>query len=90
MQKNGFNWRYRLKDPAHFEADPKKNGYRSARQAIKHTQSTCDVKLAKASKGAQQKKINGRVSVTRSTAKSQLSVRRAVAKTTRHTLKARA
>jgi len=46
MRKNGFNWRYRLADPAHFEADPKKHGYRNVKQAIKQSQSTCQVKLA--------------------------------------------
>jgi D-alanyl-D-alanine carboxypeptidase-like protein len=45
MQKNGFKWRYGLADPAHFEADPTKHGYRSAAQAIKKSQSTCQLKL---------------------------------------------
>jgi LAS superfamily LD-carboxypeptidase LdcB len=45
MEKNGFNWRYGLKDPAHFEADPKKAGYKNLHQAIKKTQSKCSVKL---------------------------------------------
>ena len=47
MRKNGFNWRYGLRDPVHFEADPRKHGYRSVKQAIRRTQSTCTVKLAK-------------------------------------------
>src|SRR5713226_7845652 len=47
MRKNGFNWRYRLADPAHFEADPKKHGYRNVQQAITRTQTTCQVKLAR-------------------------------------------
>lgn len=34
MKKHGFNWRYGLKDPAHFELDPKVAGYRSEKQAI--------------------------------------------------------
>jgi D-alanyl-D-alanine carboxypeptidase-like protein len=46
MRKNGFNWRYRLADPAHFEADPKKHGYRNTKQAIAQSQATCQVKLA--------------------------------------------
>jgi LAS superfamily LD-carboxypeptidase LdcB len=50
MAKHGFNWRYGLADPAHFEADPRKAGYRSAAQAIKRTQQTCQVKLAAANK----------------------------------------
>lgn len=45
MEKNGFTWRYGLKDPAHFEADPRKAGYQSLNQAIKKTQSKCSVKL---------------------------------------------
>jgi hypothetical protein len=48
MKKNGFNWRYGLADPVHFEADPRNYGYRSVRQAIKRTQTTCQVKFAKA------------------------------------------
>lgn len=47
MRKNGFNWRYGLADPAHFEADPRKYGYHSAKEAIAKTQSTCQVRLAK-------------------------------------------
>lgn len=47
MRKNGFKWRYGLADPAHFEADPKKYGYRTAEQAISRTQSTCQVRLAR-------------------------------------------
>jgi hypothetical protein len=45
MEKNGFNWRYGLKDPAHFEADPRRVGYRNLNHAIKNTQSKCTVKL---------------------------------------------
>jgi D-alanyl-D-alanine carboxypeptidase len=47
MRKNGFQWRYGLKDPAHFEANPRRYGYRSAKQAISRSQSICDVKIAK-------------------------------------------
>lgn len=47
MRKNGFNWRYGLADPAHFEADPRKYGYHNAKEAIVKTQSTCQVRLAK-------------------------------------------
>lgn len=46
MKKHGFNWRYGLADPVHFEADPRKHGYRDARQAITRTQTTCQVRLA--------------------------------------------
>ena len=47
MHKNGFNWRYGLADPVHFEADPRKHGYRSVQEAITRTQTTCQVRLAK-------------------------------------------
>lgn len=95
MRKNGFNWRYQLADPAHFEADPKKHGYRNARQAIAHTQTTCTVKLAKLAKATNhtpQKKAATKVSVDRSRApaKTQLSARRAATKLPRHSVKARA
>jgi D-alanyl-D-alanine carboxypeptidase len=52
MRKNGFKWRYGLKDPAHFEADPTHKGYRSVQQAIHKNQTTCTVNLAKAPKSA--------------------------------------
>ena len=90
MRKNGFNWRYQLKDPAHFEADPQKHGYRSAKQAIAHTQTTCTVKFGKLAKGAPQKKTTTKVSVIRnnSVPKSQLSAQRPESKSPRHTVKA--
>jgi len=47
MKKNGFNWRYGLRDPVHFEADPTKHGYRSVKAAIKRSQTTCSLRLAK-------------------------------------------
>jgi len=47
MKKNGFNWRYGLRDPVHFEADPTKHGYRSVKSAIKRSQTTCSLRLAK-------------------------------------------
>jgi hypothetical protein len=56
MQKNGFRWRYGLADPAHFEADPKRAGYRNARQAIRRSQGICDARLTaykKAGRGHQ-------------------------------------
>ena len=52
MRKNGFNWRYGLKDPAHFEADPTRKGYRNVKQAINKNQTMCTVKLARAQKPA--------------------------------------
>jgi hypothetical protein len=50
MRKNGFAWRYGLSDPVHFEADPRRHGYRNTKQAIKVNQNRCSVKVVKASK----------------------------------------
>jgi hypothetical protein len=50
MEKNGFDWRYGLADPAHFEIAPQRVGYRSVKHAIKRSQSTCQVRLASARK----------------------------------------
>jgi hypothetical protein len=50
MKKHGFNWRYGLNDPVHFEANPQRYGYRSVKQAIKRNQTVCEVKLARAKK----------------------------------------
>jgi hypothetical protein len=50
MQKNGFKWRYGLADPAHFEADPRKNGYPSVKAAIRKNQNSCSVKSFAGSK----------------------------------------
>jgi hypothetical protein len=92
MHKNGFNWRYRLADPAHFEADPKKHGYRNAKQAIARTQSTCQVKVANLAKVTSQKKATSKVSVNRShtPAKTELSAQGPATRTPRHAAKARA
>jgi LAS superfamily LD-carboxypeptidase LdcB len=38
MRKHGFNWRYGLKDPAHFELSPQRAGYRTEKAAIKASQ----------------------------------------------------
>jgi D-alanyl-D-alanine carboxypeptidase len=62
MKKNGFNWRYGLADPVHFEADPTKYGYRSVRHAIRKTQTTCQVRLAKSTAT---KKPTGKVAASR-------------------------
>jgi LAS superfamily LD-carboxypeptidase LdcB len=35
MRRHGFNWRYGLKDPAHFELSPRLAGYRTEKAAIK-------------------------------------------------------
>lgn len=34
MQKHGFQWRYGLKDPAHFELEPRVAGYKTEKAAI--------------------------------------------------------
>ena len=48
MKRHGFSWRYGLADPVHFEADPRRYGYRTVKEAIRRTQNTCQVQLAKA------------------------------------------
>ncbi len=35
MRRHGFNWRYGMKDPVHFEINPHRAGYRSERVAIR-------------------------------------------------------
>lgn len=47
MERHGFNWRYGLSDPPHFEANPKKHGYRTVAQAIRKTQTTCQYRFSK-------------------------------------------
>jgi len=55
MRKHGFSWRYGLADPAHFEIDPRRYGYRSAQQAIKRSQSQCQTRyIARAGRGSTQ------------------------------------
>ncbi len=34
MRRHGFQWRYGLKDPAHFELEPRQVGYKNKRHAI--------------------------------------------------------
>ncbi len=38
MQKHGFKWRYGLKDPVHFELEPRVAGYKSEKAAIASAQ----------------------------------------------------
>lgn len=53
MRKHGFSWRYGLADPAHFEINPTKYGYRSAQQAISRSQSQCQTRyIARAGKAS--------------------------------------
>jgi hypothetical protein len=47
MSKHGFKWRYKLADPAHFEAEPRKYGYRSLEQAIRYNQTHCSTNIIK-------------------------------------------
>jgi hypothetical protein len=48
MNKHGFKWKYGLRDPVHFEADPKAHGYRDLKQAIHVTQTRCEARIAAA------------------------------------------
>jgi hypothetical protein len=41
MERHGFDWKYGLADPVHFEASPREHGYRSLKQAIQVTQTRC-------------------------------------------------
>ncbi len=89
MKKNGFNWRYGLADPVHFEADPRKHGYRSVREAITRTQTTCQVRLAK---NKTHKKATNKVAAVRVhvPAKARLSAEANSTKPRRHMGKVRA
>jgi LAS superfamily LD-carboxypeptidase LdcB len=85
MRKNGFNWRYGLSDPAHFEADPRKHGYRTVAQAINRTQTTCQLGLAR-SKARKVSSNKATASRSRSLAKSRSQVEATAAKT-RHPMR---
>ena len=89
MKKNGFNWRYGLADPVHFEADPRKHGYRSVQEAIARTQTTCQVKLTKSKT---HKKSANRVAASRphGPAKARLSAKGSSTKARSQAVKARA
>ena len=64
MERHGFNWRYGLADPVHFEADPREAGYRNLQQAIHVTQTRCQAgQLARAA--AHQKGLEKRTSPMR-------------------------
>lgn len=60
MKKHGFNWRYGLRDPVHFEANPRRFGYRSVKHAINRNQTVCDVKLARGKKQVRRSRGNVR------------------------------
>jgi len=64
MERHGFNWKYGLADPVHFEADPRDAGYRNLQQAIHITQTRCQAgQLARAA--AHQKGFERRPSPVR-------------------------
>jgi hypothetical protein len=88
MRKNGFKWRYGLADPAHFEADPRKHGYRSVKQAIKKTNSTCQVNLAR--NKAHPAKSGNKVGTNRTEPSSRTRASAETARLHRHTGKVRA
>jgi LAS superfamily LD-carboxypeptidase LdcB len=58
MRKHGFNWRYGLKDPAHFEINPRRAGYRSGQAAInaRHRRYTAKYSLRLASRRARSRR----------------------------------
>ena len=87
MKKNGFNWRYGLADPVHFEADPKKHGYRNVEQAITRTQTTCQVRFAKHDV---HKKTVSKISSARAPVRARLSAEASSTKTRRHAGRVRA
>jgi len=62
MGEHGFKWKYGLRDPVHFEADPREHGYRNLQEAIHMTQTRCDAKLAAAKIAARGKKGSPEVS----------------------------
>src|SRR5260370_37407809 len=45
MEKHGFDWKYGLADPVHFEANPREHGERNLKQAIHVTQNRCQATL---------------------------------------------
>lgn len=46
MSRHGFNWKYGMSDPVHFEANPKAHGYHNLKQAIRTNQTRCDAGTA--------------------------------------------
>jgi stress response protein YsnF len=91
MRKNGFKWRYGLADPAHFEADPRKHGYRTVQQAITRTRTTCQLNLAK--NKAQLNKIAANKAGTsrvQAPARVRVPVEAAETRARRHTVRVRA
>ena len=65
MKRHGFNWRYGLNDPVHFEANPQSYGYKSVKQAIKRNQTVCEVKLAREAKRPARLNANAKARLAR-------------------------
>lgn len=87
MKKNGFHWKYGLADPVHFEADPRRHGYRSVQQAIARAQTTCQVQFAK---NIAHKKAANKVATAHAPARQRLPTEASSAKTRRHAGRVRA
>lgn len=64
MRKHGFQWRYGLADPVHFEADPRRHGYRNVRQAIVRNQTRCRPIISSSKAKRQRTKTAGASRVT--------------------------
>lgn len=69
MNKHGFSWRYGLADPAHFEANPTRYGFRSVKQAIKTSQTRCSIKLVSKSRAASKPRTSSKKIVSKATVK---------------------
>lgn len=94
MKRHGFNWRYGLNDPVHFEANPQSYGYRSVKQAIKRNQTVCEVKLAREEKRAGRLRVNAhakaRLAGNRANQEKRLRAEASSTKTRRHASKSSA
>ncbi len=58
MNKHGYKWKYGMADPVHFEADPRKHGYRTLKQAIVKNQTRCQAKFTAALKAGSRRGSN--------------------------------
>jgi len=76
MEKHGFNWKYGLADPVHFEGDPRDYGYRNLSQAIHVTQTRCQASVLARTAG-RTRGLERRPSLVRTEARtSRVSLRR--------------
>jgi hypothetical protein len=71
MEKNGFDWRYGMRDPVHFELNARQVGFRAESTAIKSGQSTWATKYRKLKKDCVQQTTGQKV-----TAKAPVSISR--------------